>query len=969
MSGSTSPSTSDWTDFGTNLTRTFTIYNTGVASLSVGSIFISGTNASDFTVSSVPNSTVPIGASTTFTITFNPSIVGVSNATITFSNNDTDENPYSFNIQATGVEQEIDIQGNAISIVDGAITPSLTDWTDFGSVAGTRTYTIRNLGNIPLNIGAITIGGANASDFIVTIPPSAVVDSYGTTTFTVAFNPSSINTRTATITIVNDDNNENPYDFTIQGFGIMPEIDIQGNGVSIPDSVVPAATTANWTDFSTVAGTRTFTIFNNGNLTLTIGAITFTGTNASEFTVTTPPSATVAAFSTTTFTVTFAPTALGTRTATIHIVDNDSVKNPYDFNLQGTGVTREIDLQGNGLSIASGDLVTSINDGTDFGPADINLATVTRTFTVLNTGSIPLTISNPTISGANASEFSITANPSTLVIGSNSSTTFQVTFNPSAVFTRVATITIVNNDSDENPYTFAIQGTGLLDNDGDGVENNIDQDDDNDGILDSIECGSCVSDPFVNGSFEITTPLIPAASWALVPVSNIAGWQTTPENVIEVWSSGMNGGAGPVTAAAGNQFVELNANVPGTLYQTFCLNGAGGTINWALKHRGRLGVDVAAVKFGPTLATVATVATLSDNNTAWGSYSGTFSIPIGQTTIVIAFGAVSSVGGLSYGNLLDDVQIIINQNCIDSDGDGVPDITDVDSDNDGIPDIEEAGFKAYSNGKSTMDMTSSATWVDANHNGVNDYIDAMIAAGTYLIPDTDGDGVKNYLDLDSDNDSLFDVDEANLLNGDGDINGDGKGDGADSDGDGLLDLYDNSPVFGTTTRAYAQDTDGNGTPDFLDLDSNDDGIYDIQTGLYGSLDTNNDGKIDGFGDADGDGITDTFDTNTAVKGSPRNLNRKLYLDFDGRNDYAQDSPILGGLSNATLMAWIDLNPQYGNSYSTVLGQSKFQIRVTSAKTLQVILNGTYTVTYTTALTTARWYHVAATFGNGYLTLY
>ena len=75
----------------------------------------------------------------------------------------------------------------------------------------------------------------------------------------------------------------------------------------------------------------------------------------------------------------------------------------------------------------------------------------------------------------------------------------------------------------------------------------------------------------------------------------------------------MNGGAGPVTAAAGNQFVELNANVPGTLYQTFCLNGAGGTINWALKHRGRLGVDVAAVKFGPTLATVACKTLVSEN--------------------------------------------------------------------------------------------------------------------------------------------------------------------------------------------------------------------------------------------------------------------------------------------------------------------------------------------------------------------
>lgn len=961
------PSTTDWTDFGTNLTRTFTIYNTGNASLSIGSVTIVGTNASDFTVTSAPNSTITIGSSTTFTITFSPSAIGISTATITFTNNDTDENPYSFDIQATGIEQEIDVMGNTISIVNGDSTPSTTDWTDFSNIAGTRTFTISNLGNLELNIGAITIGGTDASDFTVTSLPSATIPAFGTTTFTVAFNPSAINTRTATISIANDDNTENPYTFAIQGFGIIPEIDIQGNATSIPDSTIPAATTTNWTDFSTVTGTRTFTIYNNGNLALNIGAITFTGTNASEFTVTTPPSASVAAFGTTTFTVTFTPTAVGTRTAQIHIVNNDSNENPYDFNLQGTGVTREIDLQGNGLSIATGDTVTSVNDGTDFGPADINLVTVTRTFTILNTGSIALTISNPTISGANASEFSITANPSTLIIGANSSTTFQVTFNPSAVFTRVATINIANNDSDENPYTFAIQGSGLLDNDGDGIENNADQDDDNDGIIDSIECGTCISDPFVNGSFENTTPLVGPTTWALIPVANVTGWQTTPESVIEVWSNNFLG----VPAAAGNQFVELNANVPGTLYQSFCLNGAGGTINWAIKHRGRAGTDQAFVKFGTTLAVAQAsipVATMVDGNTTWGSYSGTYAIPVGQTNIVLAFQAgYTATGDASVGNLIDDIQIIINQNCIDSDADGVADLLDVDDENDGIPDIEEAGFKAYSGGKSTMDRSSGATWADANANGMNDYIDAMITAGTYSIPDTDGDGVKNYLDLDSDNDTAFDVVESNLLNGDGDINGDGKGDGADSDGDGLLNLYDNSTNYGTTARAYAQDTDANNIPDYLDLDSNDDGITDIQAGLYGSFDANGDGKIDGSGDADGDGITDTFDTNDAVKGSPRDLNRKLYLDFDGRNDYAEDTPILGGLSNATLMAWIDLNPTF-SSTGVVVGQDRFQIRVSSTRILQAVVNGT-AVTFGTALTRARWYHVAATYGDGNLTLY
>lgn len=970
VDGDITPSISDWTDFGSaTATRIFTIRNTGAALLTIGAITISGTNAAEFTVTTPPSATVAVGSSTTFTITFAPTAVGVRTANISIANNDADENPYDFDIQGTGIEQEMDIQGNGLTISDGDNSPTTSDWTDFSNVAGTRTYTIRNLGNIELSVGTVTIGGANASDFTVTTPPAATVPAFGTTTFVVSFSPTAINTRTATINIDNNDANENPYNYSIQGFGIVPEIDIQGNTTSITDGDASPSTT-DWTDFGSSANTRTFTIFNNGNIALTLGAYTIGGANAAEFTVTTPPAATVAAFSSTTFTITFAPTAVGVRTATFSIVNNDSNENPYNFSIQGTGTTREIDVQGLSLSISDGDTVTSISDGTDFGPADINLGTVTRTFTILNTGSIPLTISNPTISGINAAEFSISANPGTLTIGAGASTTFQVTFNPSAVFTRVAQIDIVNNDSDENPYNFAIQGTGLLDNDGDGIENNTDQDDDNDGVIDTIECGTCVSDPFINGGFE--NPAIPAASYRILATSTVPGWQTSAENFIEIWSSGFSSGSGgPVPAAEGNQFAELNANVPGILYQTFCLNAAGGTIFWSIKHRGRAGTDTAYVKFGDNLANAIAstpIVTMVDGNTAWGSYSGSYTIPVGQTSIVLTFQAgPTASGSASVGNFIDDIQIIINQNCVDTDGDTVADILDVDSDNDGITDIEEAGFKAYSNQTGTMDKTNAANWVDANANGINDYIDSRIAASTYVVPDTDADGVYNHLDLDSDNDSLFDVDESGLLNGDGDINGDGRGDGADSEGDGMLNLFDNSTNFGVVGRAYAQDSDLNGIPDFLQLDSNDDGTDDIQTGLYASFDTNGDGRIDGTGDTDRDGILDVFDTNDAQRGSPRDLNRKLYLDFDGRNDYAENVALLGGLSNATLMAWIDLNSAF-SATGTVVGQDRFHIKVSSARTLQAVVNGT-TLTFGTPLNKSQWYHVAATYGGGTLSLY
>ena len=63
------------------------------------------------------------------------------------------------------------------------------------------------------------------------------------------------------------------------------------------------------------------------------------------------------------------------------------------------------------------------------------------------------------ISGTNRSDFTVTAFPVTSISGSGS-TTFQITFDPSALGTRIATVSIFNTDSNENPYTFSIQGTG-----------------------------------------------------------------------------------------------------------------------------------------------------------------------------------------------------------------------------------------------------------------------------------------------------------------------------------------------------------------------------------------------------------------------------------------------------------------------------------------------------------------------------
>ncbi|MFN8263555.1 MAG: InlB B-repeat-containing protein [Chitinophagales bacterium] len=127
----------------------------------------------------------------------------------------------------------------------------------------------------------------------------------------------------------------------------------------------------------------------------------------------------------------------------------------------------EMNIKGNGISIVDGDNSPSTSDHTDFGSTAVTGGTVVRTFTIENTGSdtLNLTGSSPyiTISGANASDFSVTAIPSNSIAAADS-TTFQITFDPSAVGTRSASISIANDDANENPYNFDIQGTGVNSN-------------------------------------------------------------------------------------------------------------------------------------------------------------------------------------------------------------------------------------------------------------------------------------------------------------------------------------------------------------------------------------------------------------------------------------------------------------------------------------------------------------------------
>ena len=65
------------------------------------------------------------------------------------------------------------------------------------------------------------------------------------------------------------------------------------------------------------------------------------------------------------------------------------------------------------------------------------------------------------ILGTHASDFTVTSQPTSPVSSGGGSVQFTVAFDPSAIGLRTAEVSIENNDSDEDPYNFAIQGTGI----------------------------------------------------------------------------------------------------------------------------------------------------------------------------------------------------------------------------------------------------------------------------------------------------------------------------------------------------------------------------------------------------------------------------------------------------------------------------------------------------------------------------
>ena len=150
-------------------------------------------------------------------------------------------------IQRAGIDAEMNVKGNGVEIADGKTNPSIADFTNFGSadIDGDKvanTFTIHNSGNADLTLNGapiIVLGGNHSSDFTVTDLPESTVSAGSITTFEVTFNPSATGTRWGTLSISNNDTDENPYTFSISGFGKTKQ------AVASPVGALPSFTVNN----------------------------------------------------------------------------------------------------------------------------------------------------------------------------------------------------------------------------------------------------------------------------------------------------------------------------------------------------------------------------------------------------------------------------------------------------------------------------------------------------------------------------------------------------------------------------------------------------------------------------------------------------------------------------------------------------------------------------------------------------
>jgi hypothetical protein len=471
----------------TSATQIVTIANSGGAPMTITGVSLAGANPGDFTETTncpAAPATLAPAASCNATIAFAPTTTGSRSAALQVTD-DAAGSPQSATLTGTGI---------APAPAVGLSPTSLTFLSQLiGTTSPAQTVTLTNTGLAALTISSIAVGGTNAGDFgsATTCPMSPASLAPGANcTISVAFAPTAAGARSATVAIT-DNAADSPESIGLSGTGATP---VPGAGLA-PTSLTFASQAV-----GTTSPAQTVTLTSSGTGPLTITAIAPGGTNAGDFATTTtcPLSpATLTAGANCTVSVTFKPTATGTRRGTVAVTDNAS-GSPQSVTLTGTATAAPPTATLTPASLA-------------FANQTVATSSASQALTLKNTSTTSLRISSVALGGTNAGDFSRTNGcSSTLAAGASCSIT--VTFRPTAGGPRSATLNVTDNATG-SPQSSALTGTGYY-------------------LLEGFESGSLTGWTQAGaGTSAVETTVVHSGTYALALTTNASNARTAYHNL------------------------------------------------------------------------------------------------------------------------------------------------------------------------------------------------------------------------------------------------------------------------------------------------------------------------------------------------------------------------------------------------------------------------------------------------------
>lgn len=471
----------------TPFTEVFTIQNSGTALLTNFTFNFDGVGAEEVSLLSPPAASVAAGGSTTFTIRIGPISFGQKSVGIHIGSN------------VTGVKNPFDIGAKylvAYSFHTSGTTSGKLPWNRPDQSGPNPPFQLSLTANaVPYDAISFTVGASGTyvltSGFTAFSPtsdthlvlysgffnasfplinamasvgePTIIAYAVGSERDNPDFNSTGVvqNLQAGVtyflVTTGVANSNSGTYSIGIHGpgsaavVGTAPEITVQQPaGTGINDGG-PAVTFGSAQIGASTA--RTFTIINSGSANLVSLGVTKDGAQASDFTVSTLGVSSLTPGQSATFTVTFAPTAVGTRNAAVHISSNDADENPFDISMTGQGDAAAPEIV---VEQPAGVGLTDDNSTIVFPVASVG-GTSVKTITIRNTGLASLTELAASLDGPNSGEF-VAGALGTTTLAPGGATTFNVTFTAAGLGTRSAALRIASNDADENPFDILLAG-------------------------------------------------------------------------------------------------------------------------------------------------------------------------------------------------------------------------------------------------------------------------------------------------------------------------------------------------------------------------------------------------------------------------------------------------------------------------------------------------------------------------------